>query len=96
MSEDISRSIESLSDEERKTIRGCIQELSKSMARVDGEKEYQKSAITDICEKLSFDKKLLRKMATTYHKANFNELSEAHSEFETYYDFLINGATADD
>ena len=84
-------SVNSLSDNDRKKLKGAIQELNDSMTRVAAEKELQKEAITKICDDLGLDKKLVRKMGKTYFKANFNSEVEEQKTFEEFYDIIING-----
>ena len=84
-------SVNSLSDNDRKKLKGAIQELNDSMTRVAAEKELQKEIITKICDDLGLDKKLVRKMGKTYFKANFNSEVEEQKTFEEFYDIIING-----
>jgi lysyl-tRNA synthetase class I len=88
-------SVNSLSDNDRKKLKGAIQELNDSMTRVAAEKELQKEAITKICDDLGLDKKLVRKMGKTYFKANFNSEVEEQKTFEEFYDIIINGGKKD-
>lgn len=84
-------SVNSLSDNDRKKLKGSIQELNDSMTRVASEKELQKEIIGKVFDELGLDKKLIRKMAKTYFKANFNSEVEEQKTFEEFYDIIING-----
>ena len=88
-------SVNSLSDNDRKKLKGAIQELNDSMTRVAAEKELQKESITKICDDLGLDKKLVRKMGKTYFKANFNSEVEEQKTFEEFYEIIINGGKKD-
>jgi gamma-glutamylcysteine synthetase len=68
---------------------GVIKELSNSMTRVDGEKSFQKEAITAAAEEHGIEKKLLRKLAKTYHKQNFTEEKTVAEEFTELYETVI-------
>jgi hypothetical protein len=72
----------------RKAIKKCMDELSASMARIDGERDFIKEAIGNICEEYEMSKKTLRKLAKVYHKQNFSKEVAEHEEFETMYEQL--------
>jgi ABC-type microcin C transport system permease subunit YejB len=81
--------INSLSTEQKQQLKKAIQELNDSMTRAAAERELQKEGINDISEKLGLDKKLVRRLAKTYFKANFNQESEENKTFEEFYTVLI-------
>ena len=72
----------------RKAIKKCMDELSASMARIDGERNFIKEAIINICEEYEMSKKTFRKLAKVYHKQNFSKEVAEHEEFETMYEQL--------
>lgn len=72
----------------RKAIKKCMDELSASMARIDGERDFIKEAITNCCEEYEMNKKTFRKLAKVYHKQNFSREVAEHEEFETMYEQL--------
>ena len=88
-------SVNSLSENDRKKLKGAIQELNDSMTRAAAERELQKETIINTCEELILDKKLVRKMGKTYFKANFNTEVEEQKTFEEFYDIVINGGKKD-
>ena len=63
------------------------------MARTEGEREFIREAIKDICEKHELSKKTFRRMARVYHKQNFSLELEEHEEFETMYQTITNSTT---
>ena len=65
-----------------------MDELSASMARIDGERDFIKEAITNCCEEYEMNKKTFRKLAKVYHKQNFSREVAEHEEFETMYEQL--------
>lgn len=81
--------IESLSPEDRKVLRKAIIELNDSMTRSGAERELQKEIIVETNSKLGVDKKLIRRMAKAYFKANFNDEVEENNTFETFYDEVM-------
>jgi len=65
-----------------------MDELSASMSRIDGEQDFIKEAIANICEEYEMSKKTFRKLAKVYHKQNFSKEVAEHEEFETMYEQL--------
>lgn len=83
-------SVNSLSIEDKKKLRNAIQEISDSMLRVGAERDLQKEVVNKIAEELTVDKKIVRRMAKVYHKANFKDEVEQNDAFESFYDLVIN------
>lgn len=83
-------SVNSLSQIDKDKLKGTIKELNDSMTRVAAEKEFQKEAITKICDELGLDKKLVRRMAKVYFRANFNDEIEENKTFEDFYTIILN------
>jgi ABC-type microcin C transport system permease subunit YejB len=79
------RSVQGLTEEERKQFRKAIMELNDSMTRIGAERELQKEAITELNDKLGIDKKLIRRMAKAYFKANFKDEVQENTDFEEFY-----------
>ena len=75
---------------DRKAILDCMKELSASMTRNEGEREFQREAIKELCDNLELSKKTFRRMAKVYHKQNFTKEIEEHEEFETMYETITN------
>jgi hypothetical protein len=67
-----------------------MKELSASMTRVEGERDFQREAIKELCDNLELSKKTFRRMAKVYHKQNFTKEIEEHEEFETMYETITN------
>ena len=80
----------------RKAIKKCMDELSASMARIDGERDFIKEVIDNICEEYEMSKKTFRKLAKVYHKQNFSKEVAEHEEFETMYEQLTGETTLGD
>lgn len=82
-------SINSLSVEEKKKLKNTILELNDSMTRTAAEKELQKQAIDEIFDQLGVDKKIVRRMAKVYYKANYNTETEEENMFRDFYEGVI-------
>ena len=81
--------IEALSAEDKKVLRKAIIELNDSMTRAGAERELQKEILMETNGKLGVDKRLIRRMAKAYFKANFNEEIEENNTFESFYDEVM-------
>lgn len=82
-------SINSLSDSQKKELKEAIQQLNDSMTRVAAERDYQKESINGISDKTGVDKKIIRRMAKVYFKANYSQEQEENRNFEEFYDGVM-------
>ena len=80
----------------RTAIKKCMDELSASMTRTEGEREFLKEAINNICEEYEMSKKTFRKLAKVYHKQNFSREVAENEEFETMYEQLTGETSLSD
>lgn len=74
----------------RKTIKDCMEEISNSMTRIEGERDFIKEAVNNTCEEFQLNKKTFRRLVKTYHKQNFSNEVADHEEFELMYQQLTN------
>ncbi len=79
------RSVQGLTEEDRKTLRKAVLSMNDSMTRVSAERELQKEIINEMCDKLDMDKKLFRRMSRAYFKANFKDEVQENTDFEEFY-----------
>ena len=79
------RSVQGLNDGERKQLRKAVMEMNDSMTRVGAERELQKETTNEICGQLGLDKKLFKRMARAYFKANFRDEVQENTDFEEFY-----------
>lgn len=71
-----------------KAVKDFCSEMSASMSRKQGESEFQREAVKNLAEKYELDKKILRKLAKTYHASNFATQKADQEEFEITYEAL--------
>ena len=83
------RSVQGLTEEERKTFKKAILEMNDSMTRIGAERDLQKEIIAETCGKLDVDKKLFRRMARASFKANFRDEVQENTDFEEFYSTVI-------
>ena len=79
------RSVQGLTDEDRKVLRKAVMEMNDSMTRVGAERELQKETTNEVCDKLGIDKKLFRRMSRAYFRANFKDEVQQNTDFEEFY-----------
>ncbi len=82
-------SINSLTDNQKKELKEAVQQLNDSMTRVAAERDYQKESINNISDKTGVDKKIIRRMAKVYFKANYSQEQEENRNFEEFYDGVM-------
>jgi hypothetical protein len=74
-----------LLEEDKKQIRGAVQEASDSMLRIDAEKDLIKEIVDNLYETYKIPKKTLSKIIKVYHKQNFDQEVALNEEFEDLY-----------
>lgn len=79
------RSVQGLTEEDRKLLRKAVLEMNDSMTRAGAERELQKETTNEVCDKLGIDKRLFKRMARAYFKANFKDEVQENTDFEEFY-----------
>ena len=70
------------SDQDKKRVKECMEEISISYIRQEAEREFVKEALISLEEDVGIPKKYLGKMARIYHKQNMSELVSEIEEIE--------------
>lgn len=86
MTTTISTMFGTFSDQELKTLRSGIEEISTIMTFIESKKEAEKEIINNLFDELKIPKKIIRRLAKTYHKKNFVEETTINNEFEALYE----------
>ena len=73
----------------RKAVKDFCDEMSASMSRAEGERTFQTEAVKLLADKHELDKKILKKMAKTFHRSNYSTQKQDQSEFEIAYETLF-------
>lgn len=74
----------------KKAILNALEEISKSMGLIEGERIVIKETVKEICEEYDISKKTFRKLAKTFHKQNFSIEVAENEEFQQMYEQLTN------
>ena len=70
------------SDQDKKRIKECMEEISNSYLRQEAEREFVKEALISLEDDVGIPKKYLGKMARIFHKQNMSELVSEIEEIE--------------
>lgn len=74
---------------DRKEIKDALEQLSASMARAEGERDYQKETYKMLSEKFGIEAKYLRRAARDYHKNQFEEKVAENGSYEDFYEIIL-------
>lgn len=74
------------SPEDRKAIKGALQEISNSLTKIEAERDLIKDILQRVQDEQSVPKKYVRKLAKIYHKQNFNEVLQEQDDLEVLYE----------
>ena len=73
------------SPEDKKKLKNAITEISNSMTRMEAERDLIKEIIKEQSDQFLIPKKILAKIAKTYHKQNLTQEVEEHEDFVELY-----------
>ena len=76
-------------DDDRKKFFNAIKEISASMTRTEAERDLIKEIVKDQSETHQIPKKVINKIARTYHKQNLTEVEADHEEFVELYEKVV-------
>jgi hypothetical protein len=74
---------------DREKLLNVLRECSASLTRTEGEKDFIKEAVTNVCKDLQLPKRLVNRMVKVYHKQNYDEEVAVHEQFETLYETIV-------
>lgn len=74
---------------DKNKVLGVLKEISNAMTRIEAERDYIKEAVKAAADEHQLDKKILRKMASVYHKQNFEEVQGENEEFSELYETIV-------
>lgn len=72
-------------EKELKALKGCLEELSDCMTKIDNEKVFMKDIIDTTADKFKIPKKIIRKLSKAYHDRSFDEIASEYNEIEALY-----------
>jgi hypothetical protein len=75
-----------LTPEQTKQLRGAIGEISASMTRTEAERDLIREIVKEQSAQLQIPKKIISKIAKTYHKQSLTQDIQEHEDFVELYD----------
>jgi intein-encoded DNA endonuclease-like protein len=75
-----------LTPEQKKDLQGAIQEISNSMLRSEAERDLIKEIVKEQSDTLQIPKKVISKIAKTFHKQNLAQEVADHEDFVELYE----------
>jgi hypothetical protein len=75
-----------LTPEQKKDLQKAVQEISNSMTRMEAERDLIREIVKDQSQNLQIPKKIISKIAKTYHKQNLAQEVADHEEFVEIYE----------
>jgi Zn-dependent M32 family carboxypeptidase len=75
-----------LTPEQKKELQKAVQEISNSMTRMEAERDLIREIVKDQSQNLQIPKKIVSKIAKTYHKQNLAQEVADHEEFVELYE----------
>jgi hypothetical protein len=74
---------------DREKLLKVLRECSGALTRMEGEKDYIKESVTQICNDLKLPKKIVSRLVKVYHKQNYDEEVATHEQFEQLYETIV-------
>ncbi len=81
-------SVTHLQPEQLKKLKTTLDEISNSMAHMEGHREFIKEAKKKVKAELQLDSKLISRLAKVHHKKTFEEEVSSDEEFAATYAFV--------
>jgi len=75
-----------ITPEQKKDLQNAIQEISNSMIRTEAERDLIKEIVKEQSDTLQIPKKVISKIAKTYHKQNLAQEVADHEDFVELYE----------
>jgi Zn-dependent M32 family carboxypeptidase len=75
-----------LTDIQKKQLKDAIQEISNSMLRSEAERDLIREIVKEQSQELQIPKKIINKIAKTYHKQSLTQDIQDHEDFVEMYE----------
>lgn len=77
---------------DKKKILDAMREISNSMTRISAERDLMKDIVKEVSDNFQIPRKVVNKIARTYHKQNLTQEVQEHEEFVELYDSVTKTA----
>jgi hypothetical protein len=75
-----------LTPDQKKELQGAIKEISNSLTRTEAERDLIREIVKEQSDKCQVPKKIIAKIAKTYHKQNLTQEVADHEDFVELYE----------
>lgn len=75
--------------EDQQKLFDLLKLCSMSKTRIAAERDLMSENLKKISKEIGIDKKLLSKLATVYHKQNYDEEVACNEQFEMLYNIIV-------
>jgi Spy/CpxP family protein refolding chaperone len=75
-----------LTPEQKKDLQKAIHEISNSMVRTEAERDLIKEIVKEQSDQLQIPKKIINKIAKTFHKQSLHQEVADHEDFVELYE----------
>lgn len=79
-------STKTLTPEDITKLKKALKEMDDSMTRGQAEKDLQKAVVAKMVEEVGVGKKIFKRMAKTFHNADFDMATEEDRDFAATYE----------
>jgi Transcriptional regulator DsbA len=86
MSKTVASTFGTFDEEQLKILKSGLKELSDVFTMQESQKEVVKEIVGNLNEELKIPKKIISKLARTYHKRNYSEVVAEQEEFELLFE----------
>lgn len=73
----------------RQSIKNAVKEIDNAMTQIDSQNDHIKKILENVKEKTEVPTTVIKKMATTFHKQNIDQIITDTSDFEAIYDIIM-------
>lgn len=82
-----------LTPEQKKDLQNAIREISNSMVRTEAERDLIKDIVKTQSDNLQIPKKIINKIAKTFHKQSLHQEVADHEDFVELYEKVTSAGT---
>lgn len=76
-------------NEDKQTILQALIEIDVSLTRIEAERDLIKEIADGLKEDFGLGKRLVNRLAATYHKGNAEEVLQQFEEYASFYDGVV-------
>lgn len=75
--------------EDRKKVKQAVLEISNSLTRIEAERDLIREIVKEVSDNHQLPRKIISKIAKTFHKQNLAQEVADHEDFVDLYDTVV-------